>query len=183
LRVVSQPANGSVAVSNNTLLVYFPAQGFAGTDVFTFAANDGWRDSSLATGTVVVTAQYSLGDAIPDWWRVLHFGCIICPEAAATADPDGDGMNNYQEFIAGTDPKDPRSRLRVFALQQSGGSAMVSFESLLGNRYGVEYRDDLTHGGWGSLNTNVWGRTDSTTVTDTNTAAHPQRFYRVLAQP
>ena len=92
-------------------------------------------------------------------------------------------MNNYQEFVARTDPNDPRSRLRVFALQQSGGSALLSFESLLGNRYGVHYRDNLTLGNWNPLSTNVWGRTDSTTLTDTNVTGHPQRFYRVLVQP
>ena len=183
-RIVSQPTNGTVAISNNNLAVYFPGQGFAGTDTFTFAASNGYNDSAtLGVGTVTVTNTYSLGDAIPDWWRRLHFGCITCPEAAATADPDGDGMNNYQEFIAGTDPKDPRSRLRVFALTQSGGSTMLSFESLLGNRYGVQYRDNLTLGNWNSLSTNVWGRTDSTTVTDTNTAGPVQRFYRVLSGP
>ena len=60
---------------------------------------------------------------------------------------------------------------------------MLSFESLLGNRYGVQYRDNLTLGNWNPLSTNVWGRTDSTTVTDTNTAGHVQRFYRVLSGP
>ena len=183
-RIVSQPSSGTVAITNNNLAVYFPGQGFAGTDTFTFAASNGYNDSAtLGVGTVTVTNKYSLADAIPDWWRLLHFGCTNCPEAATTADPDGDGMNNYQEFIAGTDPKDPRSRLRVFALTQSGGSALLNFESLLGNRYGVQYRDNLTLGNWNSLSTNVWGRTDSTSLTDTNAAGHPRRFYRVLAQP
>ena len=183
LRIVSQPANGTVAVSNNTLLVYFPEQGFAGPNTFTYVANDGWRDSNLATGTVTVTAQYTLGDGIPDWWRMLHFGCTNCPQAAATADPDADGMNNKQEFGAGTDPNDGRSRLRIFAFNVADGSPVLSFESLLGNHYGFEFSDNLGLGPWTPLNTNIWGRTDATTVTDPNAASHPQRFYRVRTQP
>lgn len=184
LRVVSQPANGSVAISNGTNLVYFPGQGFAGTDTFTYAANNGWRDSTnFGTGTVVVTAQYSLGDGIPDWWRMLYFGCTNCPEAAASADPDSDGMSNSQEFIAGTDPMDKRSRLRVFAFNLESGNPVLSFESLLGQHYGVEFSENLVNGSWTALNSNVWGRTDSTTLTDTNAAGHNQRFYRVRVQP
>jgi hypothetical protein len=33
-----------------------------------------------------------------------HFGCIECPEAAADADPDKDGLTNIQEFTQGTNP-------------------------------------------------------------------------------
>ena len=183
LRVVSQPADGSVAISNGTSLVYFPGQGFAGTNTFTYVANDGRRDSLLATGTVAVTAQYTLGDGIPDWWRLLYFGCTNCPQAAAGADPDGDGISNFQEFIAGTDPTDNRSRLRFFALDVNGGKPVLSFESLLGQHYAVETSDDLVHGPWLPLNTNVWGRTDATFLTDTNAAGHNQRFYRVRMQP
>ncbi|MEY4387131.1 MAG: hypothetical protein RLY20_2414 [Verrucomicrobiota bacterium] len=183
LRIVSQPTNGTVAVSNNTVLIYFPAQGFSGIDRFTYAANDGWRDSALATGTVTVTAQYSLGDGIPDWWRVLNFGCTNCPEAAATADPDGDGMNNRQEFAAGTDPMEKQSRLRVFAMSINDGKPAVSFESLLGQHYGIEYRDDLFSGNWTSLSSNVWGHTDTTTITDPNAAGRNARFYRVRVVP
>jgi hypothetical protein len=111
---------------------------------------------------------------------------VCCAFAGAAADPDGDGTNNYQEFIAETDPKDPRSLLRIFALQPSTGSALPSFESLLGNRYGrygVEYSDDVSHGNWVSLKTNASGQTDSTKLPATNAAGHPQRFYRVRAQP
>ncbi len=53
LRIISQPANGSVGLSNN-VATYFPFDGFVGTDTFTFAAYDGALNSSLATGTVQV---------------------------------------------------------------------------------------------------------------------------------
>jgi hypothetical protein len=33
-----------------------------------------------------------------------YFNCTNCPQAAASADPDGDGYNNLQEFVSGTDP-------------------------------------------------------------------------------
>ncbi len=183
LRIISQPANGTVAVSNNTQLIYFPEPGFAGTNTFTYAANDGWRDSLLATGTVVVTTQYSLGDGIPDWWRMQYFGCLTCPEGAAAADPDGDGANNYQEYIAGTDPTTKLSQLKIFALDLINGVPAVSFDSLLGNHYALEYRDNLTGGNWTPFNTNVWGRTDATTVSDTSSAGQNQRFYRVRVLP
>jgi hypothetical protein len=182
LRVVSQPASGTVAVSNNTLLVYFPGLGYAGTDTFTYAANDGWRDSALATGTVSVNAQYSLGDGIPDWWRMLYFGCVSCDEAAASADPDGDSMNNSEEFNADTDPTDNRSRLRIFALNLKNGSPVLSFESLLGKHYEVQYSENLGQT-WLLLTTNVWGRTEATMVTDSSATGHTLRFYRVRAAP
>jgi len=54
LRIVSQPNNGTVGLNNN-LATYSPDSDFTGTDRFTFAVNDGYRDSNLATGTVVVT--------------------------------------------------------------------------------------------------------------------------------
>ena len=61
LRIISQPANGSLGVSNN-VLTYFPDAGFTGSDTFTYAAWDGSKNSLLATGTVsVVQGTYSLG--------------------------------------------------------------------------------------------------------------------------
>ncbi|NOS70322.1 MAG: hypothetical protein HOP33_10370 [Verrucomicrobia bacterium] len=52
-RVISQPAHGSVGVTNN-VATYFPEAGFVGTDTFTFAAWNGSKNSTLATGTVAV---------------------------------------------------------------------------------------------------------------------------------
>ena len=61
LRIISQPANGSLGVSNN-MLTYFPNAGFVGSDTFTYAAWDTSKNSNLATGTVsVAQGPYSLG--------------------------------------------------------------------------------------------------------------------------
>jgi hypothetical protein len=55
LRIVSQPANGTVSLIGTTA-TYFPYAGFSGSDTFTYAAWDGSIDSNLATVTAVVTA-------------------------------------------------------------------------------------------------------------------------------
>jgi hypothetical protein len=62
-RIITQATNGVVGLNTNTLVAtYFPNPGFVGTDRFTFAAYDGARNSSLATGTVtVVQGPFSIG--------------------------------------------------------------------------------------------------------------------------
>jgi hypothetical protein len=52
-RIITQPANGSVGISNS-VATYFPENGFVGTDQFTFAVYNGSRNSGLGTGTVSV---------------------------------------------------------------------------------------------------------------------------------
>jgi len=60
LRIISQPAGGSLGVSNS-VLTYFPNAGFTGSDTFTYAAWDGSKNSTLVTGTVSVTqGPYSI---------------------------------------------------------------------------------------------------------------------------
>jgi len=39
--------------------------------------------------------------SLPNWWQLQYFGQTgIDP----LSDPDGDGLNNYQEFLGGTNP-------------------------------------------------------------------------------
>jgi sugar lactone lactonase YvrE len=66
-----------------------------------------------STGLAVINGLQlvRLTDGIPDSWRLGYFGPGFAndPRAAATADPDGDGANNFQEFLAGTNPLDAQS--------------------------------------------------------------------------
>ena len=59
----------------------------------------------LGTGTDV-NALDSDGDGMPDWWEIAHG---LDPydaegENGAYGDPDQDGLNNYSEYLAGTNP-------------------------------------------------------------------------------
>lgn len=55
LRVVTQPAHGTLGMSNRTAL-YFPDANYTGPDSFTYAAWNGSADSNLGTGQVTVNA-------------------------------------------------------------------------------------------------------------------------------
>jgi PKD repeat protein len=60
-RIVTQPPNGSVGLTNN-VATYYPAPGFVGTETFVYLAFDGSKNSGLATGTVTVAqGPFSLG--------------------------------------------------------------------------------------------------------------------------
>jgi hypothetical protein len=77
-------------------------------------------------------------------WAAAHFPNPNAPNAAQTADPDGDGQTNEQEFLAGTNPNNPASRLSVTHLsRQPNGDLSVSFQTVPGNRYRLMLTNDL----------------------------------------
>jgi hypothetical protein len=57
LRIVSQPAHGTVAL-NNRLATFIPNPDYAGTDRFTFAAWDGASDSNLGAVTLNIASRF-----------------------------------------------------------------------------------------------------------------------------
>ena len=58
----------------------------------------------VATNTVVqvmLTDLDTIGDGVPDWWKILNYGSISNVNAAASADPDHDGLTNLQDYQLG----------------------------------------------------------------------------------
>jgi hypothetical protein len=60
-------------------------------------------------------------DAVPVEWMAMYFGSQQSSWPSTTADSDGDGMNNYQEFLAGTNPTNAASVLSVQISKTSPG--------------------------------------------------------------
>jgi len=56
--------------------------------------------------SVLIAENYStVGDGIPDWWKVTY-GFSLTDTTVAGSDPDDDGFTNLQEYHFGTDPTD-----------------------------------------------------------------------------
>jgi hypothetical protein len=126
------------------------------------------------------------GDGIPDWWMALYFGHALAQSgdlSRAQDDADGDGFNNWQEWIAGTDPRDAASalRLRLAALTTSG--VTLTWQSVNGVSYLLQRGSDLgSQPAFLSIQSNIVGQVGTTSFTDTNSNAAGPRFYRVCVQ-
>jgi hypothetical protein len=85
-----------------------------------FAAADGSPDlaheynfESHAALIFVQDENHQPVDPITDEWRIHFFGSTTNPDADPNADPDGDHVQNWKEFLAGTDPTNADSKLEL----------------------------------------------------------------------
>ena len=169
------------------------------------AGTTSWVDVTLAAATnydfrvTAVNAFYaapalvtkatpaSIGDGIPGAWRYQYFGngvSIIAGVSGANDDPDGDGMTNLQEYLAGTDPTSAASRLTA-SLTRTGNDFQISFPSVAGRSYVVERTFNLAASPWPTVvQDNVPGTGATVTITDANAIVlSPGVFYRVRVKP
>jgi hypothetical protein len=87
------------------------------------------------------------GDGMPDSWEQQYFGS---PTAAnPNADADDDGLTNLNEYLAGTDPQDPNSSLRLRISKP--GNVLLEFTAASNKSYTIEYRDGFETGPWTRL--------------------------------
>lgn len=116
------------------------------------------------------------GDLIPNAWELTH---DLDPDTAdGQMDSDGDGVSNYSEYVAGTDPRDASSFLGI-SLIGRGDSSRLVFPSVTGRTYTVECSTNLlSPTGWKSIFTNLAGTDGNIEVPSTCDVVYPV-FYRV----
>jgi len=123
-------------------------------------------------------------NGLPDWWETDNFGAIgVNPNL----DADGDGMINLQEYLAGTNPRNSASRLAIsqtsMVANGSNSDFHVSFQSVSGITYRVEYSDTLATGSWTTLGADLSGTGAIMQVIDPAANTRAKRFYRVEVIP
>ena len=137
--------------------------------------NDGQADGAPFTTASVPVALDSDADGLNDDWEIANFGSLGAQ--TGTGDPDGDGFDNTQEFQAGTDPNDAASALVISSVTPVGDDVVITFASVAGKSYRVEWSSDLP-GSWNMV-ADITAGSGSTQVPDLGGALLPGRYYRV----
>ncbi len=172
--VVTLPAG---AGANSAYAVRFDHASASPTGVGTVPAR---REAGLITTRARNTSSW--GDNIPDSWRLKHFGALNNLLSAPNADADGDGIPNWAEFRAGTDPNDAGSGLQLHAPGLIAGGPRLRWPTVAGKSYVLEVSPSIAGTNWTVVATNVIGSGREIEF-QTPPPAGPQ-FYRVrLAEP
>jgi uncharacterized repeat protein (TIGR01451 family) len=124
----------------------------------------GRNGSVLVSSEIYVVVVDSDHDGMADDWE-LKYGLNPNDRNDALQDADGDGCTNLQEFLAGTDPLDPNSVMKISAAQVNSTTFHVQFTTVAGKRYVLERTTNLIT--WQTVTNNVQGTGANASVVDT----------------
>jgi hypothetical protein len=131
----------------------------------------------IPAGGVIYTADFNAdldSDGMPDWWEQQYFAGHV----DGSADSDGDGLMNRDEYLAGTVPTNNASSFGIVSVD----GFSVTWATVPGKTYKILYADTLA-GSWledlPSSQITAQAGQNTLTYTDTTAAGQTQRFYRV----
>ena len=173
--------------------------------IFTFRLAGAWQSEADAfdgpyflnpDGTMAMEFQVAMTNAtdiiidyypenqtyngLPAWWYVkyLYAPTVLgMASGAADADDDGDGTTNQKEYMADTNPMDPKSVFKIGAFTPGG----ISWSGGRERRQVVEYATELSPGAvWTPIYTNP-PPTPAENFIPLPPSDGPARYYRVRA--
>jgi len=167
--------------------VYRALSGPTGFRIYGFSGQYGGHKTSLISFKITADSPYPVrpdavdadGDGMADAWELAYFAATNAAEGGASHDFDGDGVANLAEYLAGTNPTNEASVLRLDeAASLPPDTLQLGWSSVSGALYRLEGRDTLT------------GEVPWSAVSDTVTATPPlnvhtttvhgtQGFYRI----
>jgi hypothetical protein len=137
----------------------------------------------IAGGTVDIGAyEFQSPQSLISYAWLQQYG-LSTDGSADVTDADGDGLNNWQEWRAGTNPTNALSVLRLLSSAPGAPGVIVSWQSVSGLNYFLERGIDLgAQSPFLPLATNIVGQPGMTTFTDTKAVSAEPFFYRVGVQ-
>lgn len=165
-----------IAVYNNNAGINTERNLYVGEMTFTESQSPGV--TTLSAADVVYNP---MTDGIPNSWWSQYFGTTA--GVSASADSDGDGFTNMQEYALGTDPKSAASTFKVGEMTRSGTQLTITWPSVAGKRYQVQVATQLD-GNWQNVGEVVAPTVSGTSSVTVPVAADaPSCFVRVNLLP
>ena len=116
-------------------------------------------------------------DRMDDNWELATFATLA---RNGTEDFDGDGQIDLHEFISGTNPANAQSVLKIGVPDAASGKVTVSWQSVAGKSYRVQYQNGLGDANWIELPGQVAATGATASAVDNPAAGASKRFYRVV---
>ena len=177
--ITNEPALVNLAGGDQHLQYSSPCIN-SGNNGYVSVTNDLDGNPRIVGGTVDIGAyEYQMPASIISYAWLQQYG-LPTDGTADFGDSDGDGMNNWQEWKAGTIPTDATSVLKLSSPSNSVSGITVTWQSVSNVTYYLQSSTNLQV--FTSIQSNIVGQAGSTSYTDTDATNGGPYFYRVGVQ-
>jgi hypothetical protein len=137
-----------------------------------------------ASGTLTLGGNYTFADAntngIPDLYELEKFSNVD-PLRTHFTDTDADGLSDYGEFVAGTDPSSPPRPFQVRANRLTNGPIQLSWPTDTSHQYRIHGSVSLAS--WSPFTGWLTPTGTNTTFTLPSPTNGAPKFFRIEATP
>ncbi|MGD9613747.1 MAG: hypothetical protein AB7V22_12710, partial [Kiritimatiellia bacterium] len=143
-----------------------------------------WSLAGIPEGDLEITERTgdSDADSLPDCWEYDYFS------SRTDADPYGNGDDdtalNWEEWLAGTDPKDGDSLLRILSVAaQTSTNPVVTWAAVSGRTYSIYRASGDVAGPYARIASGIAGESPAVSYTNVLPAGNLWSYYQVRIQP